>query len=146
PTAVRMSGIGTSGVTWTSSDTAVATIDAEGLARGLSRGTTTITAADGSGASTSTALTVTDSSMTLSVSRQGSGNGSVTSSPAGIDCGTNCSAGFAGGTTVVLTATPNLLSLFTGWSGCDSTSGATCTIVMSSSRSVTASFVGLSLF
>src|SRR5204862_3993916 len=52
---VTMAG---TGVTWTSSNTAVATIDAAGRATGVSAGTTTITAVDGSGASAGTTLTV----------------------------------------------------------------------------------------
>src|SRR6059058_5768203 len=34
------------------------------------------------------------------------GNGSVTSSPAGIDCGTTCSGSFPTGTAITLTAKP----------------------------------------
>jgi hypothetical protein len=30
-----------------------------------------------------------------------------------------------------------------GWSGCDSVSGATCTVTMRAARSVTATFVGV---
>ena len=41
----------------------------------------------------------------LTVSTAGSGSGIVTSSPAGIDCGGDCSEAFANGTTVTLTAT-----------------------------------------
>jgi hypothetical protein len=42
---------------------------------------------------------------------------------------------------VVLTATPALLSTFSGWSGCDSVSGTQCTVTMSRARGVTASFL-----
>src|SRR5207249_711181 len=49
-TPVTMTG---TGATWTSSNSAVATIDATGLATGVSPGTTTITATDRSGASAS---------------------------------------------------------------------------------------------
>src|SRR5437588_4714401 len=41
---------------------------------------------------------------------------------------------------VTLTATPALGSTFTGWSGCDTASGTTCTVTMSAARSVTATF------
>src|SRR5256886_10918301 len=47
----------------------------------------------------------------------GTGSGSVTSSPAGITCGTTCSASFPVGTMITLTATPATGSTFTGWSG-----------------------------
>ena len=40
----------------------------------------------------------------LSVMKAGSGAGTVTSNPAGIDCGTTCSAGFDQGTVVTLSA------------------------------------------
>ena len=80
---------------------------------------------------------------TLTVQKSGLGSGTVTSSPAGISCGSNCSASFISATTVTLTATPGMLTIFTGWSGCDSTSGNTCTVNMNAARSVTANFLGL---
>jgi hypothetical protein len=42
-----------------------------------------------------------------------------------------------------LTAQPGPLTLFTGWSGCDTTSGNTCTVNMNAAKSVTASFLGV---
>jgi len=77
---------------------------------------------------------------TLTVNKAGTGSGSVTSSPPGIDCGATCSATYTSGTVVTLTATPASGSTFTGWSGCDTVSGTTCTVTMSAARSVTASF------
>ena len=79
-------------------------------------------------------------SFSLTVSKTDLGGGTVTSSPAGINCGGTCSASYVSGTTVTLTATPDLLSGFGGWSGCDSVSGNTCTVEMTSARSVTADF------
>src|SRR2546427_522605 len=89
-TPVTMTGTGGTGVTWASSNTTAATIDATGLATGRSAGTATITATGGSGTSASTTLTVTDR-VTLSVVLAGTGTGSVSSSPPGISCGTECS-------------------------------------------------------
>jgi uncharacterized repeat protein (TIGR01451 family) len=67
------------------------------------------------------------------------GAGSVTSDPAGIDCPESCSAPFADGTSVALTATPDEGSTFTGWGGaCSGTEG--CTVTMSADQSVTATF------
>jgi hypothetical protein len=76
---------------------------------------------------------------TLTVSRTGTGTGTVTSAPAGIACGTTCSAGFLAGTVVTLTATPAPGSSFAGWSGACTGTG-TCTVTMSAPRAVTAAF------
>jgi len=133
---VTMSG---TGVTWTSSNTAVATIDSTGRATGVGAGTTTITATDAAGASASTTLTVVGD-VTLSVFRTGAGTGTVTSNPAGINCGTDCSEAYVSGTVVTLTATAAGNSTFAGWSGCDTVSGATCTVTVSSGRTATAAF------
>ncbi|MEI6206552.1 MAG: VCBS repeat-containing protein [Desulfuromonadales bacterium] len=83
-------------------------------------------------------VTVT-SSYALSVAKSGTGSGTVTSSPAGISCGATCSANYASGTSVTLTAAPASGSTFGGWSGACSGSG-TCTVAMSSAKSVTATF------
>ncbi|HLO25895.1 MAG TPA: CFI-box-CTERM domain-containing protein, partial [Geobacteraceae bacterium] len=55
--------------------------------------------------------------FTLNLAKVGTGIGTVTSTPAGIDCGTNCQGSFAAGTTVRLLATPVAGSTFSGWSG-----------------------------
>ncbi len=68
------------------------------------------------------------------------GTGTVTSQPAGIDCGSTCQADFAIDTTVTLTATPE--ADFVTWSGCDNTLGTTCTITMTNDRTISASFTG----
>src|SRR5437016_11773193 len=41
---------------------------------------------------------------------------------------------------VTMTASPASGSTFTGWSGCDTVSGATCTVTMTAAKSVTATF------
>jgi uncharacterized repeat protein (TIGR02543 family) len=76
---------------------------------------------------------------TLTVSKGGTGSGTVTSSPSGISCGTACSAAFAAGGSVTLTATPASGSTFAGWSGGCTGSGG-CTVTMSGDLSVTATF------
>jgi len=81
--------------------------------------------------------------FTLTVSKTGVGKGTVTSSPAGINCGTACASDYVINTAVTLTATPDMTSIFMGWTGCDSVSGATCTVTMGSARSVAANFLGL---
>jgi hypothetical protein len=87
----------------------------------------------------SATYTVQQQKFTLTVSKTDLGIGPVTSSPAGINCGSTCSTSYISGTTVTLTATPGLLSGFGGWSGCYSVSGNICTVDMNSARSVTTS-------
>ena len=82
--------------------------------------------------------TPTPSNYTLSVSIGGSGT--VTSSPTGINCGTSCSASYASGTNVTLTASAASGYTFAGWSGACSGTGASCTVAMTAARSVTATF------
>ena len=76
--------------------------------------------------------------LTVNKTGAGSGNGSVSSSPAGISCGTDCSEPYDSGTSVTLTASAAGGATFAGWSGCNTVSGATCTVTMSAARTVTA--------
>jgi hypothetical protein len=76
---------------------------------------------------------------TLTVAKRGSGTGSVVSRPAGIKCGSGCTAQFQDGAVVVLSATPSRGSRFTGWSG-DCTGTGSCTLTMGAGHSVTAAF------
>jgi hypothetical protein len=70
----------------------------------------------------------------LTVEKSGTGQGTVTSSPAGISCGTSCESKtgeFVVGTTVTLTESPQAGSYFEGWFGCDSEPTAnTCKITV----------------
>ncbi|MEW6001249.1 MAG: choice-of-anchor D domain-containing protein [Nitrospirota bacterium] len=75
----------------------------------------------------------------LTVSKNGTGTGTVTSSPAGINCGSDCSETYNAGTTVTLTASADMSSTFTGWSGACTGTGA-CTVTMDAAKSVTATF------
>ena len=77
----------------------------------------------------------------LTVTDAGSGSGTVTSNPGSINCGSTCSGSFAQGTSVSLTAVPSPSSVFSAWSGaCTGTDPNTCTLVMNSAQSVTATF------
>ncbi len=67
------------------------------------------------------------------------GSGVVTSSPAGISCGTTCGARFDPGTTVVLSAKPDRGYRFLGWSG-GCSGKARCTLGLTSPQSVIARF------
>ncbi len=75
----------------------------------------------------------------LSVVKTGSGSGTVTSAPAGIDCGSSCAASFDHGATVTLSAAASGGSQFAGWSGACTGTGA-CVVAMSAAKSVTAEF------
>lgn len=108
----------------------------------LSGASAGITIADGQGTGT---ITDDDSgtpvNYSLSVSKAGTGSGTVTSSPSGISCGATCSANYANGTTVTLTASASSGSTFSGWSGACTGTGS-CVVSMSAARSVTATFDG----
>ncbi len=70
-----------------------------------------------------------------------SGSGTVSSQPGGIDCGNTCSAEFAAGTAVTLTAAPASGQVFSSWGGACSGSTTTCNVTLSAARSVTAAFI-----
>lgn len=75
----------------------------------------------------------------LTVSKSGAGSGAVVSSPAGIICGSSCSASYEAGTSVSLAATAAADSVFSGWSGaCSGTGG--CAISINGDKAVTATF------
>ncbi|MBU0962224.1 MAG: DUF1566 domain-containing protein [Proteobacteria bacterium] len=78
--------------------------------------------------------------FTLSVALAGNGSGKITSIPAGISCGTDCSEQYDSDTTVSLTATADTDSVFTGWTGACLGTGL-CSLTMNKSRSVTANFI-----
>ena len=73
---------------------------------------------------------------TLTIAVDGSGN--VTSTPPGISCPTQCSAAFADGTQVTLTANAQGGASFSGWSG--ACAGTSCQITVSADASASASF------
>ncbi len=75
----------------------------------------------------------------LSISREGAGTGTVTSTPAGIDCGSDCSEELPSGSAVILNATPAAGSTFAGWAGACSGQGH-CQLTMEEPRDVSALF------
>ncbi|OGW26073.1 MAG: hypothetical protein A2X59_10810 [Nitrospirae bacterium GWC2_42_7] len=79
---------------------------------------------------------------TLTVTKSGSGNGTVSSSPSGIDCGPDCSEVYNHGDSVTLTVTPDENSTFDAWEG-DCTGNKTCTVKMDAPKSVKAKFKGI---
>jgi Divergent InlB B-repeat domain len=76
----------------------------------------------------------------LTVTKAGSGAGTVTSAPAGIDCGSTCAASFEEGAQVTLTAAAGEHSTFTGWSGACTGTASTCKVTMSAAKEAVATF------
>jgi uncharacterized delta-60 repeat protein len=78
--------------------------------------------------------------FTLTVGKAGSGTGTVTSSPGGINCGATCSADFASGTVVSLSAAADSGSTFMGWSGGGCSGAGACSVTVNAATTVTATF------
>ncbi len=78
--------------------------------------------------------------FTLVVSKDGTGTGTVTSNPAGINCGGDCSEDYGVNTVVTLTAAPDAGSVFAGWGSFCSGTG-TCVVTTNGNKLVTATFV-----
>ena len=76
----------------------------------------------------------------LSVARSGDGTGSVASSPSGIACAPLCSASFAAGSQVTLTATSAADAVFSGWSGGGCSGTGSCVVTLGADTGVTAEF------
>ncbi|MFZ0546552.1 MAG: choice-of-anchor Q domain-containing protein [Candidatus Promineifilaceae bacterium] len=76
---------------------------------------------------------------TLSVILSGTGQGTVSSTPAGIDCMPDCSEDYEVGTVVTLTAAAQSGSIFFGWQGPCSGTGD-CVVTMDQAMTVTAVF------
>ncbi len=74
----------------------------------------------------------------LTLIKTGTGTGTVTTNPAGVNCGSTCTASFPVGQVVTLTATPVAGSLLTAWSGDPDCSDGVVT--MSAARNCTATF------
>ena len=81
----------------------------------------------------------TDCDYVLTVNSAGTGSGTVTSTPAGINCGTDCTETYSHGSEVVLTAVADSDSIFSGWGGACAGSGS-CTVSMTDAQTVFAHF------
>jgi hypothetical protein len=77
---------------------------------------------------------------TLAVAKQGNGQGTVASSPAGINCGPTCTTLFVYPQQVTVTAIAAGGSAFAGWSGGGCSGNGSCTLTMDAAKAVTASF------
>lgn len=77
----------------------------------------------------------------LTIQRTGAGAGRVVSSPAGIDCGSVCTATFPPGTKVTLSIEPARGSVLDAWSGACAGTERSCTVTLGATgeKTVTAS-------
>jgi phospholipase C len=75
----------------------------------------------------------------VTVQLAGTSTGAVVSTPAGISCGSTCSAPFTAGTLVTLKATAQAGGFFAGWSGACKGTGL-CKLTVNSNETVTAAF------
>jgi len=85
-------------------------------------------------------INVDHGSVNYSVTVNMTGTGTVTSSPAGINCGSTCNVDFAQGTSVTLTADPADGWVFDGWSGACNGPDVICSFTVSKEMSVNAVF------
>ncbi len=86
----------------------------------------------------STTINAAFTSYTLAVGK--TGGGTVTSTDGSINCGLTCQQRFRPGSLVTLSATPDVNTIFTGWSGGCSGSGV-CAVTMNGDTAVTADFI-----
>jgi alpha-tubulin suppressor-like RCC1 family protein len=85
--------------------------------------------------------TLTLGPFSLALTKTGSGSGTVTSQPAGIDCGATCTADFAYNQAVTLTAVAAPGSRFTGFTSAEcQPSLTTCTVTVDRVKNVSAIF------
>jgi uncharacterized delta-60 repeat protein len=88
---------------------------------------------------TTPAFGVNDNTCNYQLTLTTTGPGTVTPSPAGVSCGTNCYA-YCTGAQVTLNAFPVTDSVFTGWSGNCAGPLPTCTITVDGDKGVGAAF------
>ncbi|MDX1746122.1 MAG: hypothetical protein R3324_09315, partial [Halobacteriales archaeon] len=81
----------------------------------------------------------------LEVTRSGDGSGTV-SSPAGIDCGSDCTEALAPGSEITLTASPDGNSEFDGWTGAPCGESTTCDLTITGDVVVDARFLSAVIF
>jgi Ca2+-binding RTX toxin-like protein len=76
----------------------------------------------------------------LAIFSKGAGQGVISSTPAGIDCGTTCSAVYDLDTEATLTAAPAMGSQFAGWLGGGCSGTGACMVTITGPTTVTAKF------
>ncbi|KIE42206.1 hypothetical protein [Geobacter anodireducens] len=78
--------------------------------------------------------------FSLNIAFTGTGAGTITSTPTGIACNTNCSALFPAGEPITLTPQAAPYSLFSGWSNNNCTGTGNCLMTLDTDASITAAF------
>lgn len=79
----------------------------------------------------------------LTLNKSGLGQGTVVDNLSKINCDSSCasaSANYNKGVSVILTASPDADSKFFDWSGCDTFTSSSCTVLMNAHRTVEANF------
>ena len=79
-------------------------------------------------------------SATISVIKSGDGSGLVTDGTGGISCGDLCGGSYSVGTSMTLTASPDLGSRVSGWSVPGCSNHLSCTFTVNADTQVTVSF------
>ena len=106
-------------------------------------GPVTVTTTAGTSNGMTFTVTIPTINYDLNVSVNPGGGGTVkdvATNGTAINCPGDCSETYASGTPVNLTATATAGYKFVNWTGCDSPSGATCSVTMTSTKTVTANF------
>jgi len=82
----------------------------------------------------------TEPTFVLTVNKIGGGTGAVTSTPTGIECGSQCSQAYPSGTTVTLNANADAGSVFEGFGGVCAGVRTSCAVTLGADETVTAIF------
>lgn len=103
----------------------------------------TVTPVVGSTKSVTATFTSTTAPTSYTLTATAGTGGSVSGS--GLTCsGSTCTGTFSSGASTTVTATASNGYTFSGWTGCSSTSGATCTVNITGNQTVSASFTASS--
>jgi hypothetical protein len=103
--------------------------------------TVTTTAGPSNGMTFSVTIPTVNYDFNVSVNPGGGGTvRDAATNGTAINCPGDCSETYASGTPVNLTTTATAGYKFVNWTGCDSPSGASCSITMTSTKTVTANF------
>ncbi len=103
-------------------------------------GTTTCTVTLDAAKTVTASFTLKPAGTPLTITKAGNGTGKVSSVPAGIDCGSDCTESYSNNTQISLIATPDTTSIFTGWTGGDCSGTDSCNVTMDAAKTVTANF------